>query len=371
MSDEDGLLAAIWAEPHDDTPRLVYADWLDENGQSPRAEFIRVQIELARRDPWDDHAVELTAREGALSDLHAAEWKAKLPQRWHSSPFHRGFLRLDLSKLPFERLIQLTPRQLRFAPLSRYHYNLEGDHIDPFLQWPGAAVQDLFAPRPPAQDGWVERVAACKLLRNVSEIAVISGLRHVMQAAQVRMLLDTWADRPLRTFDLREGVRVRTPAGADDATYATIAYHPVGAKLRRLALRNGRPSTLALRELVCSPHLENVRMFDLQGTWIGDAGTLELTQSPLLTHVWQLSLAATQLGDEGVISLANSPAVANLRLLNLYDNRIGVEGLRALARSAYLGNVQFLSLLGNPGCDDRQVGGELRARFGHIAHFRL
>ena len=48
MTDEQGLLAAIWAEPHDDTPRLVYADWLQENGRAGRAEFIRVQCERAR-----------------------------------------------------------------------------------------------------------------------------------------------------------------------------------------------------------------------------------------------------------------------------------------------------------------------------------
>lgn len=42
MSDEDALLAAIVANPDDDTPRLVYADWLDENGRPERAEFIRL-----------------------------------------------------------------------------------------------------------------------------------------------------------------------------------------------------------------------------------------------------------------------------------------------------------------------------------------
>ena len=50
MSDEDALLAAIAAHPDEDTPRLMYADWLDEHGQPVRAEFIRVQIELARKE---------------------------------------------------------------------------------------------------------------------------------------------------------------------------------------------------------------------------------------------------------------------------------------------------------------------------------
>jgi uncharacterized protein (TIGR02996 family) len=48
MSDEPSLLAAILAQPDEDTHRLVYADWLDENGQPERAEFIRVQCALAR-----------------------------------------------------------------------------------------------------------------------------------------------------------------------------------------------------------------------------------------------------------------------------------------------------------------------------------
>lgn len=47
MTDRDALLAAILAQPKEDTPRLVYADWLEENGQPERAEFIRLQIELA------------------------------------------------------------------------------------------------------------------------------------------------------------------------------------------------------------------------------------------------------------------------------------------------------------------------------------
>jgi uncharacterized protein (TIGR02996 family) len=42
------LLRAICAEPDDDTPRLVAADWLEEHGDADRAAFIRIQVELAR-----------------------------------------------------------------------------------------------------------------------------------------------------------------------------------------------------------------------------------------------------------------------------------------------------------------------------------
>lgn len=48
MTDADALLAAVLAEPDDDGPRLVYADWLEEHDEPKRAEFIRVQLEIAR-----------------------------------------------------------------------------------------------------------------------------------------------------------------------------------------------------------------------------------------------------------------------------------------------------------------------------------
>lgn len=43
-------LAGIIAMPEDDLPRLVLADWLEERGESQRAEFIRVQCELAKTE---------------------------------------------------------------------------------------------------------------------------------------------------------------------------------------------------------------------------------------------------------------------------------------------------------------------------------
>ena len=45
------LEAAIVANAEEDTPRLAYADWLDEHGDADRAEFIRVQCQLAELPP--------------------------------------------------------------------------------------------------------------------------------------------------------------------------------------------------------------------------------------------------------------------------------------------------------------------------------
>lgn len=47
MSDDEVFLRTIISDPDNDWPRLVYADYLDEQGSCDRAEFIRVQCEMA------------------------------------------------------------------------------------------------------------------------------------------------------------------------------------------------------------------------------------------------------------------------------------------------------------------------------------
>jgi uncharacterized protein (TIGR02996 family) len=48
MTDRTALLAAIIANPAEDSVRLGMADWLEEHDEPERAEFIRVQIKIAR-----------------------------------------------------------------------------------------------------------------------------------------------------------------------------------------------------------------------------------------------------------------------------------------------------------------------------------
>ena len=93
MNEGEALLAAILASPDDDTPRLVYADWLDEHDEPERAEFIRLQIALAHAP-----TIALRAREGALLHAHESAWlsalkaeKGPLYGEAHGK-FRRGFI---------------------------------------------------------------------------------------------------------------------------------------------------------------------------------------------------------------------------------------------------------------------------------------
>src|SRR5688572_20324331 len=88
-----GLLQEILDAPEDDAPRLVSADWLEEHGESDRAELIRVQCELARLDEGDPRVLGLRRREHELLVAHHAEWKQEVAA-WAQgcTAFRRGFV---------------------------------------------------------------------------------------------------------------------------------------------------------------------------------------------------------------------------------------------------------------------------------------
>ena len=78
MNDRDALLRAIGEQPEEDTPRLMYADWLEENGDPERADFVRNQVELARAGPGEIYPC---VRKNVYHlTNHVRAWKAELPR---------------------------------------------------------------------------------------------------------------------------------------------------------------------------------------------------------------------------------------------------------------------------------------------------
>src|SRR5215831_11981720 len=76
MTNDGAFLNAILADPAADAPRLVYADWLEENGQSGRAEFLRGQCELEKCPKDNGRRKELEVRGRELLAIHRDEWLA-------------------------------------------------------------------------------------------------------------------------------------------------------------------------------------------------------------------------------------------------------------------------------------------------------
>src|SRR6187549_970508 len=82
-STDAAFLRSIIDDPDDDAPRLIYADWLDEQGDSERAEFIRLQIRLFRMSANDPDFKSMHERSYELSQPHNVEWVSRLPQFKH------------------------------------------------------------------------------------------------------------------------------------------------------------------------------------------------------------------------------------------------------------------------------------------------
>lgn len=79
------LMRAVLENPFDDGPRLVYADWLDEHDSPEQAEFIRVQIELAKH-PWGRRMYDPRYSSGepwdSLREREKRVWNFGMPGTW-------------------------------------------------------------------------------------------------------------------------------------------------------------------------------------------------------------------------------------------------------------------------------------------------
>jgi uncharacterized protein (TIGR02996 family) len=89
---ERAFLIDMQADAHDDAARLIYADWLDEHDNAPRAEFIRAQCRRAGLiDASSEHKT-LRLREMELLAQHGATWLAPVAYLLRDYTFKRGFV---------------------------------------------------------------------------------------------------------------------------------------------------------------------------------------------------------------------------------------------------------------------------------------
>ncbi len=69
----------VRANPYDDTPRLIFADYLDDSGD-PLGQLIRAQIGLAGLDRDDQRRAALEKQEQAIIAQHGERWLQPLRQ---------------------------------------------------------------------------------------------------------------------------------------------------------------------------------------------------------------------------------------------------------------------------------------------------
>ena len=353
------FLRAIWDAPHDDAPRLVYADFLEETGEPvhvARAEFIRLQCELARFGEFDDspRRAKLAEREKELMKQHGRAWKEGLPQALQKAGFRRGFVFPRRQRYPGAKFLKLPKKAFDAAPtwdvsLTGLYRNFDRVFQSPLLSRVGILMIDLA--RYPHDA--TARLAECPHLRNVAQLELWNT--HPT-AASLAKLLDSDALPSLRELDL-------TTWALDSPMLRSLVDSRAAGRLSSLALSIAPPDP-ADGPLFPPERFPRLAALDLSNSDLGDPGVEALVARPAGTALRKLDLHFCGITDRGAELLANWPGAADLRWLDVHFNLFQAEGARALARSPYLGNLKYL-------CEDRfwlrdhpDVRAELEARFG-------
>jgi uncharacterized protein (TIGR02996 family) len=120
MTHADAFLQDILARPDDDAPRLIFADWLEEQGDADsvaRAEFIRVQCALADGELPPQRRADLMRRENQILDEWDRAWVRPIRRLVRNWEFHRGFI--DEVAMFADSFLKHADRLFRCAPIQR------------------------------------------------------------------------------------------------------------------------------------------------------------------------------------------------------------------------------------------------------------
>jgi uncharacterized protein (TIGR02996 family) len=368
MSDEKDLLAAIWEHPHDDTVRLVYADWLQETGEPvnvARAEFIRLQCERARLDEWDDagRIEQLNAREEQLWAVHRKAWRESLPKQLRNETFRRGFVYSRYRSFGGARFLKLQPNAFDAAPqwsitLDKFVRLFDKVFASPLL----LRCDELCIHGGKYPQDVLEKLADNDRLRNVSNLHTSTNHR-IPTPASVTAFFNGPASASVTKYfvwrlppaGLTALAATRTAARLSDLTiifndldldYGTLFTADTFPRLRSLCLRYFHHAEPA-------PENALVRL---------------VTATPD-TQLRRLDLRYAEITDTGMEQLAAWPGLARLRWLNLDENRFREAGYLALARSPHLRELKYLAVHSYWLEKLPKVKAELDARFGTVIHY--
>jgi uncharacterized protein (TIGR02996 family) len=412
MTDLDALLRAILAHPDDDTPRLIYADALEDVGESDRAALIRAQVELARAPEYEPSAVQIRTSEAYREQLAAAiQWLFAEPElpgalKWAREPFRRGFpaaIQADngaafvahaeelFGRFPVELLVLGEGLAMSdTAPLARCEWlsRITTLEITPGITQTGATrllnsrhltrLTDLHVGSGLTTPGATHQMIHSKAFRGLTGFSCRDDSRQ----GTVVNLLTSLADPPhLRRLDL-SGNRLTahrltplttSPLLAEveelDLSHNNLGPEGVTAlagarlpRLRALRLLRVRARDAGVRALVASGLMGELRSLHLEGNLLSPAAAGALVGAAAAENLRVLDLTDNPLGDDGAAALAGSPHLRNLILLDLAQNLIEDRGAYALAESPHLGGLVYLNLPNN--VISPEAARRLRKRFG-------
>lgn len=327
MSDLHDLIRACKAEPEDDAPRLILADWLEENGETERAAFIRHQVlrpEVAEvehshihrwAEPWERLGDEIRASRASGAGLYSLE-------------FQRGFLRVrDGYQELYDRLNRILHPPFGWTWVDEIKFGTwhDGDWSPLFKSDRLLELNRLEF----SDDGY-----RSILLEPLLASRFVTSLRH------------------LRLHDVKIG---------DDGLARLSACENL-ASLRSFELVEMYLGPMAARSFAASELWDRLRSCRIVGSRFGDEGLAALAQGRPRPHLEKLDLTIGDYSDQGLVELAKSHCFPALRELAVgcrtvleHGGLIGGAGVNALLTSPTLAQARIVATI----MSEQPVPGEL------------
>jgi uncharacterized protein (TIGR02996 family) len=354
------LLDYIVAHIDEDTPRLAYADWLDENDQPQHAEFVRIQVERAQRPAWDPAQVRLRLREEQLLKQYGEQWLAEMPKvegaRWEG--FRRGVV-AEVSFASFEAMRAAAPACRALAPVEavtvRWPRRRDGrDEGEPIaelrelsltgrparveeVRWlagsPQLATLRTLTARGLWPDG-MQRLVASPHLGGLKALRVPS---NNLGNAGIQLLAGAAGLGALEELDISgRGVseRYNDDPIVNSPGMETLAAWDGLASVRSLALSGNEFGTAGLRTLLRSPRAAGLKHLNIRNTRLAGGAMAAFHDARPDLRLESLDVGENFLDANGAGHLAGAACLSELKVLRLDRCEIPSAAARQLAKTA-------------------------------------
>ena len=329
------FLDYIVANIDEDTPRLAYADWLAENGQDARAEFVRVQVERARLPAWDAAQIRLRLREQDLLDRHGEEWLAELPTitgaRWEG--FRRGVV-AEVSFSSFESMRKNVHACRAVAPVEAVTVHWPRRREVRQADKPIAELRELTLTGNPEYEAfdWVAESPQLATLRVLTAGGVFSDLEALLASPHLANLRS-----------------LRLPAnGLQDRGFVAVAEAATLTALEELDLsaagRYERYDPDAVLRLMSWPGLATVRTLNFAGNNLTRDGLRDLLRSPHAAGLKNLSIRSGRLDGQAMAEFESAVSGLQLDSLDVGENVLKAVGAEYIALASCLRGLKALRI---------------------------
>jgi len=377
MTDGAALYRSILVNPADDTPRLVYADWLEENGRAEEAEFIRVECRLHADVPDDtdliDRQEELrlwlrTHMPGpkmrfpaGLKVASGADWWAQTRRGFPCFIEYEGINREGLRPIremaaALQTAFATVPTRwlvVRFVTVEQLSELLR----QPVIAGLQKLTIQLGASEEP-RDEVGRMLGDCRHVRNLEGLALafsigpagVEGLARSEHLSRLRQL-------------------VLEPAALTPASVDTLAGSEWFGRLFELSMNDNCPAQVFERLCEQKP-FPNLHLLDLTDNVFHGTSWRAFARSKSFPALAEINLSRTDLSGEGFAALVSANWFRPIAL-NLSACAIGNEGAFELARSNWVEALDRLDLRHNSlGAVAATAIGRC-ARFSRLKHLDL